>query len=56
MHVDARAKQSEICMGTRLCTCLRRQLKETDLRGSITWSEMGKGNIQAKKVYFIAFL
>ena len=28
-----------------------RHLKETVLRGNITWSEMGKQSIQAKKVY-----
>ena len=27
-------------------------LKETVLSGNITWSEMGKQNIQAEKVYF----
>ena len=30
---------------------LGRYLKETVLRGNITWSEMGKQSIQVKKVY-----
>ena len=36
------------------CTCIQDtgNLKETVLWGTITWSEMGKQNIQAKKVYF----
>ena len=34
-----------------MCTCIRRHLKETIPSSSITWSEMGKQNIQAKKVY-----
>ena len=33
-----------------ICTCISRHLKETIL-SSITWSEMGKQNIQAKEVY-----
>ena len=33
------------------CTFTRRHLKETVLWGTITWSEMGKKNRQAKKVY-----
>ena len=33
------------------CTCVRRHLNETVLWGNITWSEIGKQNIQAKKVY-----
>ena len=39
---------------SRGCTCVRRQLKETVFRGTITWSEMEKQNIQAKKVYSLA--
>ena len=35
-----------------ICTCIRRNLKETILSGSITWSEMRKQNIQAKEVYW----
>ena len=35
----------------RGCTSIG-HLKETVLQGTITWSEMGKQNIQAKKVYF----
>ena len=35
----------------RGCTFTRRHLKETVLWGTITWSEMGKKNRQAKKVY-----
>ena len=31
--------------------CIRRHLKETIPSSSITWSEMGKQNIQAKEVY-----
>ena len=31
-----------------ICTCIRRHLKETIPSSSITWSEMGKQNIQAK--------
>ena len=34
-----------------ICTCIRRHLKETIPSCSITWSEMGKQNIQAKEVY-----
>ena len=34
-----------------ICTCIRRHLKETIPSSSITWSEMGKQNIQAKEVY-----
>ena len=34
------------------CTCVRRHLNETVLWGNITWSEIGKQNIQAKKVYY----
>ena len=34
-----------------ICTCIRRHLKGTIPSSSITWSEMGKQNIQAKKVY-----
>ena len=37
----------------RGCTCIRRHLEETVLWGTITWSEMGKQNIQAKKVYLM---
>ena len=33
-----------------ICTCIRRHLKETIPSRSITWSEMGKQNIQAKEV------
>ena len=33
-------------------TCIRRHLKETILWSSITWSEMGKQNLQAEKVYW----
>ena len=33
------------------CTCIERHLKETVLCGTITRSEMGKQNIQAKKVF-----
>ena len=36
----------------RGCTCVRRHLNETVLWGNITWSEIGKQNIQAKKVYY----
>ena len=36
----------------RGCTCVRRHLNETVLLGDITWSEIGKQNIQAKKVNF----
>ena len=36
----------------RGCTCIRQQLKETVLRGTITWSEMGKQNLQAKRVNY----
>ena len=32
-----------------ICTCVRRHLDETVLWGNITWSEIGKQNIQAKK-------
>ena len=35
-----------------ICTCIRRHLKETILWSSITWSEMGKQNVQAEKVYW----
>ena len=31
-----------------VCTCIRRHLKETIPSSSMTWSEMGKQNIQAK--------
>ena len=34
-----------------ICTCIRRHLKETIPSSSITWSEMGKQNMQAKVVY-----
>ena len=34
-----------------ICSCIRRHLKETIPSSSITWSEMGKQNIQAKEVY-----
>ena len=37
----------------RGCTCIRRNLKKTVLWGTITWSEMGKQNIHAKKVYYV---
>ena len=33
----------------RGCRCIRRQLKETVLLGTNTWSVMGKQNIQAKR-------
>ena len=33
----------------RGCTCIGRDLKETVFLGNITWSAMGKQNIQAKK-------
>ena len=33
----------------RGCTCIRRQLKETVLLGTNTWSVMRKQNIQAKR-------
>ena len=36
-----------------ICRCIRRHLKETIPSSSITWSEMGKQNIQAKEVYFM---
>ena len=36
----------------RGCTRVRRHLNETVLLGNITWSEIGKQNIQAKKVYY----
>ena len=35
-----------------ICTCIRRHLKETVLWGTITWSEIRKQSIQAKKVYY----
>ena len=37
------------------CMCIRWHLKETALQGTITWSEMGKLNIQywLKKVYWV---
>ena len=35
-----------------ICTCIRRHLKETIPSSSITWSDMGKQNIQAKEVYW----
>ena len=35
-----------------ICTYIRRHLKETIPSSSITWSEMGKQNIQAEKVYY----
>ena len=41
---------------TNICTCMRtfaRHLKETIPSSSITWSEMGKQNIQAKEVHFV---
>ena len=44
-----RSRDFVIC----LCTCIRRLLKETVLWGTITWSKMGKQNIQAKKVYCV---
>ena len=31
-----------------MCTCIRPHLKETVPLGNITWSEMGKQNVQAK--------
>ena len=34
-----------------ICTCIRRHLKENIPSSSITWSEMGKQNIQAEEVY-----
>ena len=34
-----------------ISTCIRRHLKETIPASSITWSKMGKQNIQAKEVY-----
>ena len=34
-----------------ICTCIRRHFKETIPSSSITWSEMGKQNVQAEKVY-----
>ena len=34
-----------------ICTCIRRHLKETIPSSSIAWSEMGKQNVQAEKVY-----
>ena len=36
-----------------ICTCIRRHLKETIPSSSITWSEMGKQNVQAEKVYSV---
>ena len=36
----------------RGCTFLRRHLNETVLWGNITWPEIGKQNIHAKKVYY----
>ena len=36
----------------RGCTCVRRHLNETVLWGNITWSEIGKQNIQTKMVYY----
>ena len=35
-----------------ICTCIRQHLKETIPSSSITWSEMGKQNIQANEVYY----
>ena len=35
-----------------ICTCIRRHLKETIPSSSITWSEMGKQNVQAENVYW----
>ena len=40
---------------TRGCTWIRRHLKETVLWGTITWSVLGKQNIQAKKVHLDTF-
>ena len=37
-----------------ICTCIRQHLKETIPSSSITWSEIGKQNIQAKEVYWTA--
>ena len=34
-------------------TCIGRHLKETVLYSNITWSEMGKQNVQAKEVYCV---
>ena len=39
-----------------ICTCIRRHLKETIPSNSITWSETGKQNIQAKEVHFLKCL
>ena len=35
-----------------ICTCRRRHLKETFPWSNITWSEMGKQNVQAKEVHW----
>lgn len=35
----------------RGCTCIVWHLKERFLRGTITWSQMGKQSMQARKVY-----
>ena len=34
-----------------ICTCRRRHLKESVPWSNITWSEMGKQNVQAKEVH-----
>jgi len=39
-----------------ICMCIRWHLKETIASSSITWSEMGKQNIQAKEVYWHAIV
>ena len=36
-----------------ICTCIRWHLKETIPSSSITWSEMGKQNIQTKAVNYL---
>ena len=37
-----------------ICTCTRRHLKESVPWSNITWSEMGKQNVQAKEVHYKA--
>ena len=33
-------------------TCMRRHLKQTFPKSNMTWSEMGKQNVQAKEVSY----
>ena len=39
-----------------MCTNIRRHFKEATPKSIITWSEMGRQNIQAKKVYLVITL